>query len=322
MQIHTIQTPIRAELAAISELIVQRLDCDIPLISLVYQHITQGGGKRLRPTLALLAAGACGDISAQQMELALIIEFIHTATLLHDDVVDESSLRRGQPSANALWGNQASVLVGDFLLARAFQLLVPMQNQRLLQLLAQTTRDIAAGEVLQLVNRNDAQTTVARYLQVIQYKTATLFVAASQGAALLTESTEAQINALAEFGLNLGLAFQLIDDALDYAAESETLGKNRGDDLREGKLTLPLLYALQHVNAEQRQLIHAAIDGSQLVALSDILAVIASVDAIPYTYQVAREYTAKAQAALQHFPASIYREALADLLTFVVTRHN
>ncbi len=322
MQIHTIQTPIQAELAAISELIVQRLDCDIPLISLVYQHITQGGGKRLRPTLALLAAGACGDISAQQMELALIIEFIHTATLLHDDVVDESSLRRGQPSANALWGNQASVLVGDFLLARAFQLLVPMQNQRLLQLLAQTTRDIAAGEVLQLVNRNDAQTTVARYLQVIQYKTATLFVAASQGAALLTESTEAQINALAEFGLNLGLAFQLIDDALDYAAESETLGKNRGDDLREGKLTLPLLYALQHVNAEQRQLIHAAIDGSQLVALSDILAVIASVDAIPYTYQVAREYTAKAQAALQHFPASIYREALADLLTFVVTRHN
>ena len=322
MQLETIQAPIEAQLVIIDQLIAERLESQIPLIREIYQHIIQSGGKRLRPMLSLLAAGTCSDISAKQLELALIIEFIHTATLLHDDVVDESHMRRGQPSANALWGNQASVLVGDFLLARAFQLLVTIDHTPLLELLSTTTRDIAAGEVLQLSNRNDPDTTRERYLQVIEYKTATLFAAASQGPALLAQCTHEHSTALTEFGLNLGLSFQLIDDALDYSADSATLGKNIGDDLKEGKPTLPLIHALEQGNAQQQQLIRMAISHADEVPLDEILAAIAATDAIAYTYQVARTYADKASSALMQLPASKYRDSLANLLEFSFSRQH
>jgi octaprenyl-diphosphate synthase len=322
MDLTTIQAPVQADLAKIEQILAVKLGSDIPLIQSIYKHIVDSGGKRLRPTLALLAANSCQSPATEQhIEFALIIEFIHTATLLHDDVVDESHMRRGKPSANALWDNQASVLVGDFLLARAFEMLSGLHSLALIELISQTTRDISAGEVLQLINRNDPNTTTERYFTVIKYKTATLFSAACAGAAIVSGTTS-HIAPLAEYGLQLGMAFQLVDDALDYQANQAQLGKNLGDDLREGKPTLPLLHALAHGNAQQQDIIRSAICQSQPAEFDKILAIIDSTGGITYTYQLAKSYADKALAALARLPGSVHTDALEQLVLFTLERQH
>ena len=320
MNLNQIQAPIQAELVELEQCVADRLDASIPLIQTICEHLINSGGKRLRPSVVLLSAGCFGPIIEQQLDLALIIEFIHTATLLHDDVVDESALRRGQQTANAVWGNQASVLVGDFLLARSFQLLVKLDDMALMDLLAKTTQEIAAGEILQLTNQQNPNTTTDSYLEVIRCKTAALFAAASQGATMLASRDPKQHNAAYEFGLNFGMAFQLIDDALDYATNNNELGKNAGDDLAEGKPTLPLLYALEHGSQNQQTLIQQAISNADRNQFETVVEIIEQTAAIDYTRHVAMEYAQKAEQALMQLPENSHRQSLAALLKFAVER--
>jgi octaprenyl-diphosphate synthase len=309
-------------MAEVDRRIRQRLNSDVPLINELGTYIIAGGGKRLRPALSLLAARALGYGAGRHIEVAAIIELVHTATLLHDDVVDESRMRRGRETANALWGNEASVLVGDFLYSRAFQMMVELSDLRVLEILAGATNVIAEGEVMQLVNCNDPDVSEARYLDTIRYKTAKLFEAAAQLGVVVAGGSTAQERALAAYGRHLGTAFQLVDDALDYQADSAELGKNLGDDLAEGKPTLPLLYAMWKGTPEQANLIRNAIEHGGREQLSTITAAIESTGAIQYTLALAERETSEAQAALAAIPASEYRAVLHDIADFAVHRQH
>jgi len=310
-----------SEAKAVDQLIINELNSDVILINQMGHYIVGNGGKRLRPMLLLLAAKALGEVDNNHLILAAVIEFIHTATLLHDDVVDESNLRRGKESANAVWGNAASVLVGDYLYSRAFEMMVRTNNMRVMEILSKTTTAIAEGEVLQLLNCNNPETTEAKYLEVIARKTAILFSAATRlGAVIAATSPEVEEN-LALYGQHLGIAFQLIDDALDYKANQEDLGKNLGDDLAEGKPTLPLIYAIQNGTESEAAIIIDAIQNGNRNAFNEVYAVVQRTQAITYTEQRADEEAQKAINALSVLPESEYKSALILLAKFSVQRN-
>ncbi len=311
---------VEAETAEVNQLIIRELSSDVVLINQIGSYIVTSGGKRLRPMLLLLAAKALGYRERQHITLAAVIEFIHTATLLHDDVVDESSLRRGQDTVNRLWGNSASVLVGDYLYSRSFELMVSVRNLRIMEILSRTTTAIAEGEVLQLLNCNNPATTEEKYLQVISRKTAILFSAAAQLAAVLAGAPEDTENSLKEYGLRLGIAFQLIDDALDYKADPEDLGKNLGDDLAEGKPTLPLIFSIENGSPQQAALLRETIETGNRDRFKEVYEVIESTRAIEYTERRAREEAEKAIAAIDGLPSSEYKQALIRLARFSVER--
>jgi len=309
------------DLKAVDTLISQRLDSKILLVNQLSQHIIGGGGKRIRPILVLLSARALGYEGIHHLTLAAVVEFIHTATLLHDDVVDDSHLRRGHETANAIWGNEASVLVGDYLFSRSFQLMTEVNSLKVMKILADASNTIAKGEVLQLVNCHDPHTTEARYMEVITAKTAKLFSAATQLGAVLCESDPSVETAMILYGQHLGIAFQLIDDALDYDGSAQALGKNIGDDLAEGKPTLPLIYAQQQGTPSQKKLIETAILEGGIDNLESIQEIIASTGAIQYTYQRAKEEAEFALKQLQSIPHNAFYDALVSLAEFVIQRH-
>ncbi|MFK2892419.1 polyprenyl synthetase family protein [Dyella flagellata] len=308
------------DMQRIDALVRQRLASDVVLINQIADHIIAGGGKRLRPMLHALAARAAGYSGDKHIKLAAVIEFIHTSTLLHDDVVDESDLRRGRKTANALWGNAASVLVGDFLYSRSFQLMVELDDMRIMRILADTTNTIAEGEVLQLLNIGNADVDEAAYLAVIERKTAVLFAAATQLGGLLGGLSEVQVAALRRYGMQLGYAFQIADDLLDYISDTRTLGKNIGDDLAEGKPTLPLIYALQRVSAEQAKEMRHAIEHGGLGSLDHIIAAIRESGALERTRECALRHARAAREALAPLPPSSYRDALTALADYSVQR--
>ncbi|NIS91287.1 MAG: octaprenyl diphosphate synthase [Woeseiaceae bacterium] len=312
----------RADMQAVDELITASLESDVALVSQVSQYIVMSGGKRLRPLIVLLAARALGYDGEQHVRAAAIIEFIHTATLLHDDVVDSSARRRGRDTANTVFGNQASVLVGDFLYSRAFQMMVDIGSMRVMQILADATNTIAAGEVMQLMNVHDPDTSEESYRQVIYRKTARLFEAGAQIAAVLAERDARDEAAMITYGQNLGAAFQLIDDALDYNASADELGKNIGDDLAEGKATLPLIYAMQQGSDNDKALIRRAIIEGGLDQLDYITEIIESTGALKYTADRAQEAADVAIAALADIPDSDHKQALISVAEFSVRRRS
>ena len=320
VSLKTVRSLVQEDWDSVNRVIVQRLGSDVALVNQVAHHIIHGGGKRLRPLTVLLAARACGYESTDHISTAAIIEFIHTATLLHDDVVDESGLRRGQETANATFGNQASVLVGDFLYSRAFQIMVEIGAIEILDILANATNTIAEGEVLQLMNCNNPDITEERYLEIIYRKTAKLFEAGTHCGAILAQSEESIQQSLLEYGRHLGLAFQLIDDALDYAATTEELGKNIGDDLAEGKPTLPLIYAMDQGSAAERNMIREAIETGGTQNLTSIQLAIESSGGLKYTTDVARTEAHLAIEKLNLLPESRYKEGLRNLALFAVNR--
>jgi octaprenyl-diphosphate synthase len=318
--IDDLRTLISGDMGRVNDLIQSQLHSDVLLIDQLGHYIVNGGGKRLRPALVLISAGVFSYQGDRHIELAAIIEFIHTATLLHDDVVDASLLRRGRSTANQRWGNEASVLVGDFVYSRAFQMMVKIDSMRIMEILSEATNTIAEGEVQQLLNRHDPETTEARYLQVIHDKTAKLFEAASQIGATICERPAEEERAMAEYGKCLGVAYQLIDDVFDYSATAEELGKNIGDDLAEGKPTLPLLYAMWNGNETQSTLIRQAIENGGLDNIDAIREAIESTDAIAYTAELARQAAEKAINAIAGMPQSAYLDALHSLARFSVER--
>lgn len=311
-----------ADMRAVDVLISSSLETDVTLVSQVSEYIVMSGGKRLRPLIVLLAARALGYDGQHHIRAAAIIEFIHTATLLHDDVVDSSARRRGQDSANTVFGNQASVLVGDFLYSRAFQMMVEIDNMRVMRILADATNTIAAGEVMQLMNVHDPDTTEEDYRQVIYRKTARLFEAGAQIAAVLSNQDAATETAMVNYGRHLGTAFQLVDDALDFAASPEELGKNIGDDLAEGKATLPLIYALQNSSSADATIIRDAILEGGLEQLDQITAIIESSGALRYTAAKAKEAAALSIEALQSVPNSVYKQSLISIAELSVQRRS
>lgn len=315
-----LQKLIAEDMQAVDRVIRDQLHSDVVLIRQVAEYIIGGGGKRLRPALVLLSAGALGYRGNAHHTLAAVVEFIHTATLLHDDVVDESALRRGRPTANTLFGNAASVLVGDFVYSRAFQMMVNVGDMRVLQVLADATNIIAEGEVLQLMNCRNADIDEESYLQVIRYKTAKLFEAAGRLGAILAGATPEVEQAMAVYGSHLGTAFQLIDDALDYSGEAGVIGKNIGDDLAEGKPTLPLIYAMRKGTAEEAALVRRAVSSGGLAELEGVLAAISSSGALDYTRRQAEAEAEAARVALSVIPATQYRDSLIQLASFAVTR--
>jgi len=304
----------------VDALLMANLTSEIQLINQLGAYIIQGGGKRIRPLIALLSAKSLGYSGQQHIDIAAILELVHTATLLHDDVVDSSKLRRGRQTANDLWGTEASVLVGDFLYSRAFQMMVTLNNNKILGVLADATNIIAEGEVMQLVNCHDPDITELRYLDTIRNKTAKLFEAASGLGAILSGGSDKTTTAMNAYGMHLGTAFQLADDALDYSSSPEKLGKNIGDDLSEGKPTLPLLYAMWHGTAGQADTIREAIKTGGLDQLSVITTAIESTSAISYTKNLAEEEAKSALASIKDVPPSPYKEALEDLAQFSFTR--
>lgn len=323
MTLDEIRALVEREFENTNEIILDRFQSDVVLVNQVGQYIVAAGGKRLRPMLLLLAAKALNyqeNPQKSQSILAAVVELIHTATLLHDDVVDESDLRRGRETANAMFGNQASVLVGDYLYSRAFQMMVEVGEMRVMDVLSETTNQIAAGEVLQLMNVNDPNVTEASYYQVIERKTAILFAAATQLAAILSGADEKTENALKEYGMQLGIAFQLVDDALDYAADAKELGKNVGDDLAEGKPTLPLIHALENTDAAGKKLIIEAIEQGGLERMDEIMAIIKDTNAIEYTYQAAEQAVDKAIDSLSSLAESDYKRALIELAKLSLKR--
>ena len=320
MSLETLQSFLADDMHAVDQVIRERLYSDVALIRQVSEYIINSGGKRLRPALVLLSAG-CFDYRGQaHHELAAVVEFIHTATLLHDDVVDESDLRRGHETANALFGNAASVLVGDFLYSRAFQMMVSVDNMEVMRILSDATNVIAEGEVLQLLNCHDPDIDEDNYLRVIRYKTAKLFEAAGRLGAVIGGGSEQQKDALARYGMHLGTAFQLIDDVLDYSGEAAETGKNLGDDLAEGKATLPLLYAMKHGTADQAASIRHAIEHGGLTEFQNVLGAIRDTDALQYTREQARREVETANAAISLLPDSKYKTALLQLSAFAVDR--
>jgi len=320
ISLETIRAPIASDMGEVDVVIRRRLASDVVLIRTVAEYIVGSGGKRLRPALLLLAANACGAQGPAKHELAAVIEFIHTATLLHDDVVDESSLRRGRKTANAEFGNAASVLVGDFLYSRAFQMIVEAGSLRVMKVLADATNVIAEGEVLQLMNVHDADTDEEKYLRVIRYKTAKLFEAATQVGAIVGGALPEAERALAEYGMHLGTAFQLIDDVLDYSGDLTETGKNLGDDLAEGKPTLPLIYAMRAGNTGERDVIRHAIEEGGKADLERVVAAILRTGALDYAREQARSEADAAIERLAHVPHSAYRDSLLQLAHFSVER--
>jgi len=318
--IATLRRLLADDLQQVDELIRHSLHSDVALINQLSHYIINSGGKRLRPMLVLLSANACHYQGKQHINLAAVIEYIHTATLLHDDVVDASQLRRGSMTANAMWGNEASVLVGDFLYSRAFEMMVDANNMRIMEIMSHTTNTIAEGEVLQLLNCHDAETTEIRYMDVISRKTARLFEAAAQIGAVLGDQPERIETALASYGLHLGTAFQLIDDVLDYSASPEDTGKNVGDDLAEGKPTLPLIHAIHKGTPGQARLLRKAIENGGHDNMQAVCAIIESTGAIPYTAQAAQREADRAIDALEPVPDSAYKDALYNLAEFSVNR--
>jgi len=311
---------VASEFEQVNQLIVEQLHSDVPMVENVGHYIVDAGGKRLRPLLVLLSAAALGGCEAAHVKLAAIIEFIHTATLLHDDVVDISSLRRGRPTANAEFGNAPSVLVGDFLYTRAFQLMVQLDDMDILQHMANTTNTIAEGEVLQLTRAGDADTTEAQYLEVITRKTAILFAAGCWGAARLHGRDEQTRQALHAFGLNLGIAFQMIDDVLDYEGDPAAMGKNVGDDLTEGKPTLPLIHTLRQGTAAEQDLVRHAITAKTADGIDDVLAAVQRCGALDYTRAEAQRYHDQALAQLAVLPDSAARSALQQITELSINR--
>jgi octaprenyl-diphosphate synthase len=305
--------------AGVNRMIFQRLGSDVALVNQVAHHIIHHGGKRLRPLAVLLCARACGCHDDNHVAAAAIIEFIHTATLLHDDVVDNSGLRRGQQTANSLFGNEASVLVGDFLYSRAFQMMVEIKELRVLEVLANATNTIAEGEVLQLMNCNNPDITEADYMEVIYRKTAKLFEAGARIGAILARQTELEPS-LVGYGRHLGLAFQLVDDALDYDAKPEELGKNIGDDLADGKPTLPLIYAMKHGTAAEKHMIREAIESGSTQNLRSIQLAIETSGGLRYTAERAEIEAERAVATLQPLPRSKFKDGLVELAEFAVKR--
>ena len=323
MNIEQIKVLAESDMQSVNQLIQQQVDSDVALINQLGFYIVNSGGKRLRPLLTVLAARALNIQSQQHHTLAAIIEFIHTATLLHDDVVDESTMRRGRETANALFGNQASVLVGDFLYTRSFQMMVSLNSMRVMEILSDSTNRIAQGEVQQLMNCNDPNTTEESYFDVIYGKTARLFEAATQLAAVITGQSEEIEVAMQDYGKHLGTAFQLADDLLDYESDADAMGKNAGDDLAEGKPTLPLLYAMWHASEEDAALIREAIEKANgLPHLERILGVMEETGALDYTRQKANEEADKAITALSAIPDSDYKKALIALAHIAVDRNN
>jgi len=320
MEISAIRELVSDDMQAVNDLILRRLQSDVVLINQIGHYIVHSGGKRLRPLVVLLAARAGGYQGDKHIDLAAVIEFIHTATLLHDDVVDGSQLRRNRETANAVWGNEASVLVGDFLYSRSFEMMVDVNLMRVMEILSHATNRIAEGEVLQLLNCNDPDTTEEKYMEVIKRKTATLFEAGTRLGAVLAAGTAEQEQALANYGLHLGIAFQLVDDALDYSSDNETLGKNVGDDLAEGKPTLPLIRAMAMGDPQQRDTIRKAIEENGRDQIDAILKTIESTGAIAYTAGLAQEQAQQAKEALTALPTSPYTEALRSLADFAVSR--
>jgi octaprenyl-diphosphate synthase len=307
---------------AVNTVIRQQLHSTVPLVNQIAEYIISAGGKRIRPMLVLLTANAFGYRGAHHHDLAAVVEFIHTATLLHDDVVDESSMRRGRETANAMFGNAASVLVGDFVYSRAFQIMVAVQNMRVMQILADATNVIAEGEVLQLLNMHDPDVTEERYLQVIRSKTAKLFEAAAELGALIAGASETDIAAAAEYGRSLGTAFQLIDDVLDYSGNAGDIGKNIGDDLREGKPTLPLIHLMQHGTAQQRELVRACIMNGDEQHFDEILSAITTSGALDYTKREAEKAADRAANAIAAFGNSQFKDSLLQLCAFAVDRNH
>lgn len=321
MKLSEINALMAADMTGVNQLIGAELQSDVALINQLGLYIVNSGGKRLRPLLAVTAARAVNYEGQGHLTLATIIEFIHTATLLHDDVVDASELRRGKETANAVFGNEASVLVGDFLYTRAFQLMVTLNSMKVMKILADATNIISEGEVLQLMNCNDPDTTETSYFGVIYGKTGKLFEAATQLGAVLAEQPQEVEDALAAYGRHLGTAFQLVDDLLDYTADSETMGKQAGDDLAEGKPTLPLLYAMWHGNDQEAAMIRLAIEqGDGRDQLQQVLAAMQRTGALEYTRNRALKEAELAQQQLAHLPASPYREALHALAAIAVDR--
>jgi len=311
---------IAQDMREVDKVIAQRLNSGVPLVGQVSQYIIAAGGKRLRPVLLLLCCGALGFKGAQRFNLAAVVEFIHTATLLHDDVVDESALRRGNATANETFGNPASVLVGDFLYSRAFQMMVDVQNMRIMQVLADATNVIAEGEVMQLMNMHNASLDEAGYLQVIRSKTAKLFEASARVGAILAGSSPDMEEACADYGQALGTAFQVIDDILDYTGDAEVMGKNLGDDLREGKATLPLISAMQRGSDSERATVKQAIETGDPNLLTEVVAIVKRSGALDVARQAARLEAARAVAAAQRLPSTPYATCLIELASDLLDR--
>ncbi len=318
MTLEEIRRLAESDLREVDAVIRARLKSAVPLVDQVAEHIIAGGGKRLRPLLVVLAARACGYSGSAHIEAAAFIEFIHTATLLHDDVVDGSALRRGRHTANQVFGNPASVLVGDFVYSRAFQMMAAIASQPVMEIMAEATNVIAEGEVLQLMNAHDPHTTEQRYLEVIYRKTAKLFEAGAEVAAVLSGVTPHVRQELAAYGRHLGTAYQLVDDVLDYRSNPTERGKNLGDDLAEGKPTLPLIHALRHGTEQQRSTIRDAIQRGGVTQLDTVITAIEATGGLEYAARLAREHAARARTALTTLPESAWRNGLAALATFSV----
>jgi len=321
MNIQNIQALAQQDMTAVNDLIFSKLHSDVALINQLGVYIVNGGGKRMRPLLTVLAARAIGYQGEEHLQLAAIVEFIHTSTLLHDDVVDESNMRRGRETANAMFGNSASVLVGDFLYSRSFQMMSQLSNLKIMDILSDATNIIAEGEVLQLMNCNDPDTTEDSYMKVIYCKTAKLFEAATRLAAVIAKQDDATELAMLNYGKHLGTAFQLVDDIMDYTADAQEMGKNVGDDLAEGKPTLPLLYAMKNGNEQQSAMIRDAIEhGNGMDNLNDILAAMTQTGALVYTQQKAEQEADKAINAVAMLPESAYKQALISLAHIAANR--
>lgn len=322
MDFKAISAAVETDFQQVNDFIFKQLHTHVPLIKEIGNYIIDSGGKRLRPLVCLLSARALGYEGHKHVEIAAVVEFLHTATLLHDDVVDESSLRRGKPSANEVWGNAPSVLVGDFLISRSFQMVVNVGNMRILQILSEATNLIAEGEVLQLINCKNPDTSEAQYMEVIRYKTAKMFEASAQSGAVLANPSEPVETAFARYADHLGLAFQLIDDVLDYTGSADEMGKNVGDDLAEGKPTLPLIYALQHASESEQEMIRKAIRTGGLDTIDAITQAVKTCGAIDYTIERANEQARLAKDALGEIDDSIYKEALLALSDLAVARNH
>jgi octaprenyl-diphosphate synthase len=320
MQPHQLNPLIEPQFDAVTDYILNNLGSNVPLVEKIAHHIVEGGGKRLRPLLVLLAANAAGYKGEQHIPLAAVIEFIHTATLLHDDVVDNSELRRGNATANAQWGNAPSVLVGDFLYSRSFQIMVEIGRMEIMQVISHATTIIAEGEVLQLLNQRNPDTSEESYLQVILGKTAMLFEAATEVGAILADSSAEDREALRLYGRHLGIAFQIVDDLLDYLSDSETMGKNVGDDLAEGKATLPLIHAMRVGSDEDRDLIRNAIRKGGLDDLSPVLEIVQRNGSIDYSRQKATEEIDKAKNAIAALPDTSFKETLNQIADLAIAR--
>ncbi|MBI5917920.1 MAG: octaprenyl diphosphate synthase [Nitrosomonadales bacterium] len=320
MSFDAIKQLLAADMSAVDAVIRARLHSEVVLVNQIGEYIVGSGGKRLRPALVVLSAKAFGYQGSHHHDLAAVVEFIHTATLLHDDVVDKSDMRRGRSTANALFGNAASVLVGDFLYSRAFQMMVEVGDMRVMQTLADATNVIAEGEVLQLLNCNDADVDVESYMRVIHYKTAKLFEASMRLGAILGGASPEMERAAAAYGMHLGTAFQLVDDVLDYSADEQETGKNLGDDLAEGKPTLPLIYAMRHGNAEQSAVVRNAIEQGDIQAFAAVLQAVRETGALEHTRAQAQRETDEACREFLDLPDSIYKRSLLQLADFAATR--